>query len=250
MSSVMWLNSWLVLADDFWLKEGWADTKEGFLPHGRSLVDKAAKLLVDKRTAIDCGAHYGFVSFWLQKHFQNIHSFEIVPLVADCLRRNMNLYNCSKVNVYKCGLGDKEEIVDLMKVWCPEATSLSAFIKPQGPIQDYWRPHITAIKTTTKTIDSFNFKDVDLIKIDVEGYEQKVVRGALNTIDNYGPLIVFEERREAVENHKFSNQLYSYTRYGENQTVIDILKPLGYKIVSEDVADHGFKKDIFAMRRE
>ena len=47
-------------------------------------------------------------------------------------------------------------------------------------------------KIQTKTLDSFNFKDVDGIKIDVEGLEFQVIKGAVNTIKKYRPVIQTE----------------------------------------------------------
>ena len=40
------------------------------------------------------------------------------------------------------------------------------------------------------TIDSFNYKDIDLIKIDVEGYEMKVLEGATETLKTVKFLMV------------------------------------------------------------
>jgi FkbM family methyltransferase len=44
----------------------------------------------------------------------------------------------------------------------------------------------------TKTLDSFEFKDVDGIKIDVEGLEFQVIKGGLETIKKYRPVIQTE----------------------------------------------------------
>ena len=43
-----------------------------------------------------------------------------------------------------------------------------------------------------KTLDQFNYNDVDFIKIDVEGWEPKVLRGAKKTIDRCNPVICVE----------------------------------------------------------
>jgi FkbM family methyltransferase len=66
-------------------------------------------------------------------------------------------------------------------------------------------------KIQTKTLDSFNFKDVDGIKIDVEGLEFQVIKGAVNTIKKYRPVIQTEIqigmcRRAGYE----ANELCSY----------------------------------------
>lgn len=43
-----------------------------------------------------------------------------------------------------------------------------------------------------KTLDSYDFKDVDIIKIDVEGYELQVLEGAIDTIKKNRPIVQIE----------------------------------------------------------
>jgi hypothetical protein len=47
-------------------------------------------------------------------------------------------------------------------------------------------------KVEARTVDSFRFSDVSLIKIDVEGHELKVLRGAEKTISTFHPVIIIE----------------------------------------------------------
>jgi hypothetical protein len=43
-----------------------------------------------------------------------------------------------------------------------------------------------------RTIDSFGFPEVSLMKIDVEGHEAEVLVGAANTIGAFHPVIIIE----------------------------------------------------------
>ena len=40
-----------------------------------------------------------------------------------------------------------------------------------------------------RTLDSYNFKDISLIKVDVEGFEQEFIRGSFKTIEKLHPTI-------------------------------------------------------------
>ena len=47
-------------------------------------------------------------------------------------------------------------------------------------------------KVEVRTLDSFGFTDVDLIKIDVEGHEYSVLEGSLLTIQRCKPILLIE----------------------------------------------------------
>lgn len=72
-----------------------------------------------------------------------------------------------------------------------------------------------------KTLDSFNIENVGLIKIDVEGFEEKVIRGGLMTIisNNYPP-ILFE-----CWDVNFCNMTQE-----KHDSLFNLLKTLGYEI--------------------
>lgn len=77
---------------------------------------------------------------------------------------------------------------------------------------------------TAKTLDSFNIQNVGFIKIDVEGFEEKVIRGGLMTIisNNYPP-ILFE--------------CWPVGYWGMTQekhdNLFNLLKTLGYEIFEQ-----------------
>jgi FkbM family methyltransferase len=76
-----------------------------------------------------------------------------------------------------------------------------------------------------KTLDSYNFKDVDIIKIDVEGYEVPLLEGAKETILNNRPVIQIEA------NH-------TGDRYGRPKIEISkILSSFGMKRIAKEWPD-------------
>jgi hypothetical protein len=78
-------------------------------------------------------------------------------------------------------------------------------------------PHVVPVLE----LDMFEFENVDYIKIDVEGFERKVLRGAAKTIERYSPLIVLEQNHVVLEGDK----QYSAKEY---------LESIDYKEVAVD----------------
>ena len=68
-----------------------------------------------------------------------------------------------------------------------------------------------------KTIDSFNFNNVKLIKLDVEGYEFKALNGMINTLIKYCPKLI-------IETH--TSELFKLCS--------DFLNKLNYKLIWEN----------------
>ena len=58
-------------------------------------------------------------------------------------------------------------------------------------VQPEWE-NFPKIEVETRTLDSYEFDQVDFIKIDVEWFELKVLQGAENTIRKHKPVIYVE----------------------------------------------------------
>ena len=83
------------------------------------------------------------------------------------------------------------------------------------------RESIRPSKKPCHKVDEFNFTDIDYIKIDVEGFEKKVLIGAKETILKYKPLIVIEQNHVTIENE---------VRYAAKALLIE----MGYRQVAID----------------
>jgi FkbM family methyltransferase len=131
-----------------------------------------------RRTAIDVGAHIGLWSFNLAHWFNSVESFEPVALHRECF--GVNLFDAINVKLHPYALGDRE---DMISIHTADTSSGDSWVKGKGEIP-------------MKTLDSFGFEDVDFIKIDCEGYEEFVLRGAEALIEAWKPVIVVEQKRD------------------------------------------------------
>ena len=161
------------------------------------------KYLNQSRRAIDVGCKVGNFSHELLKDFEKVESFDM----RNKLR--WRLLDKERVNFYQVALG-----------------------KENGQI-DYWGASTGVVmtdkeKTTVdlRTLDSFNFTDVDYIKIDVEGDELAVLQGASDTLSRCRPLIVVEQNKVVEETNK-----------GLEFQALEWLANNNYKIVDYDGMD-------------
>jgi FkbM family methyltransferase len=129
--------------------------------------------------AIQAGGAIGMYPRLLAQKFKLVYTFEPHPVSFHCLN-----INCSRVDhilKYQAVLGNKNDIVPIA---CDPVN--------YGQTQvDEFGPHLPFIPMFT--IDSFKFKyPVDLIALDVEGYEYQALLGAKKTIKKFHPTIIAE----------------------------------------------------------
>lgn len=118
------------------------------------------------KTVLDIGAWCGTWTISLAPISKKVIAFEPDKTHFKCLEKNT--FNLSNVELYQYGVGDKDQTVTLST---DDFTQSKHIIEEEG-------------KVNVKTLDSFNFENIDLLKIDVEGYEMKVLQGASTSLQN------------------------------------------------------------------
>jgi FkbM family methyltransferase len=124
---------------------------------------------------IDCGANIGAYSFAFLNKGAFVLSFEPNKEAFDCLKYNLKDYPNSHIFNYAVGAFSGK--VNVIK--SPNAGASICERSKDGDIE-------------LRAIDSFNLERVDFIKIDVEGFELDVLRGAVKTIQKFKPKLYIE----------------------------------------------------------
>jgi len=124
---------------------------------------------------VDIGANVGAYSLRAIKSGMRAISFEPNPENVRLLKRNAELNDLS-VDVRECALGAAESTVNLS----------------QNGATSRVNDEIKGVMVPVKTLDSFQIPEVDLIKVDVEGYELEVLRGARQTLARTRPPLMIE----------------------------------------------------------
>lgn len=131
----------------------------------------------NRKRAIDIGANVGIMSVRMARDFKTVESFE--PLFYDYLKNNTSKF--TNVNIHPYALGEIEKTAAFQRFY---GNSGKSRINEEGEYS-----------VEVKTLDSYNFKDVGFIKIDVEGYEWEVLQGGLETVKNCDVFMIEVHKR-------------------------------------------------------
>lgn len=142
---------------------------------------EALKQFKGRRRVIDVGANLGLWSRVMLLDFKYVESFEPVKKYIECLQ-----LNAPKANVYEVALGNERKFVDMA---CSGDSCGDT-----SPYSGQSNEHIVDSSVEVVLLDDYNFTEVDLIKIDCEGYELFVLQGAEQTIINNKPVIIVEQK--------------------------------------------------------
>lgn len=122
-------------------------------------------------TVLDIGAWCGTWSAELAPYCKKIYAIEPDRTHFECLLKNLSSFD--NIELLDYAVGDTETTVSLTDDDFTQAKRIYSI----GNI-------------LMKTVDSFRFENVDLIKIDVEGFEMNVLRGAKHTLKNCNFLMI------------------------------------------------------------
>jgi len=144
---------------------------------------------------LDVGANTGLYSFIAAAaHADNkVDAFEPYPPVIDLLEKNINLNRqFENISVHKLALGAESG-----------STELYIPLQDHGVVESscslnktFKDDHSNVIPVTVTTIDQHlaesSSQRISLVKIDVEGTEADVLRGASNLLEKHRPLLFME----------------------------------------------------------
>jgi FkbM family methyltransferase len=214
------------------------------------------------RRIVDVGANVGNNTIAYGEWAQNVESFEPTPTTLTMLKANIEIAKQSNLHgIYWVGTDEEGAVSrdpNAQVGWFtwkgnPQPMNIVANINVHEValtnrntgtigIQDHPEHggHNFAVYNTTqvkksqhivdvpaRTIDSYNFEDVDAIKIDVEGSELFVIEGAKDTIDRCRPSVQVEIVPKQCAQYGYNPQdLYDFFDKRDYVCVCAVRKPL------------------------
>jgi len=149
---------------------GYPDAEMRFLP----------RLCNSRKTSLDIGAAQGIYVIHLLAYSHDVIAFE--PRI-DAVAELEQMFTGAPVKVYPIALSDTTE--ERTMVVCPSDWGRSTLEK---------RNHVAGVPETVsvRPLDDFELSDVGFIKIDVEGHEEAVLSGSIETLQRNRPNILIE----------------------------------------------------------
>ena len=139
-------------------------------------------LVAPGKVAVDVGAHRGLWSYVMSHRASAVHAFEPNPSVYAYLSR----IRVRAVHAHQVALSD---VGGNASLYLPDEwrSGRATIAHEQGE---------SIATVETRTLDSYDLRDVGFLKVDVEGHEEAVLRGARHTLAAWHPtlLVEIEER--------------------------------------------------------
>ena len=159
--------------------------------HEKPVTDLLLETLSASKCFVDVGAHLGWYTCLAGKHMPDgiVYGFEMDDLNYSLLQNNVKINGCHNIKTYHIAVTDTSGRASYIR----NSKIPSPTFKLSPTVQDKKSGEVISIEAITLD-DFFKDKEVlpDVVKIDVEGAETKVLRG-MKTIMNNGMAKLFVE---------------------------------------------------------
>ena len=190
----------------------WMERELRFRPNHFEPELQLVPFLCDKRKmSIDIGANMGAYSYVMSKYSKQVLAFEPNKDLWSDLHRLLG----GRFHIEGAALSNR---VGTSTLRIDHTNTGVATIEEKNNLSCVKDKSIVVEKIVqVATLDSFGFSDVAMIKIDVEGHEEAVVAGALETIRRCRPSLIIESE----DRHN----------PGAPRRLADSLSPLDYRVL-------------------
>jgi FkbM family methyltransferase len=161
-----------------------------YSPLELEFLKTAATWLKTKRRSVhflDIGSNVGQHAIFMSKFADTVDAFEPNPDCADQIEANVYRNELKHVRVHRFAIGDQDTT----------GTLGSGLDGNNGSRSLVWsiddsRNQEVFVRNGDRVVSNLQLDRVDLIKIDVEGYERHVLSGLSETIKKFRPIILME----------------------------------------------------------
>jgi len=193
---------------------------QDILVFGKAARDETLKFVTQFRTAVDIGAHVGISVHQWAPLFDQVHAFEPMIDHFECLE--LNTAKFGNVTRHNCAMSNQSAMLKGAYRTMKNSGSFQLVDKEFVAV-NHKKARIYNIPS--KRLDEFELDNVDLIKIDVEGWEFEVLKGAEQTVRRCKPVLMVEfTNGGGMKNKSMHN--YCVDEY------MEFIESLDYKLVS------------------
>lgn len=147
-------------------------------------IEMALAECEDRRgLAVDVGAHVGLWTRVLAYHFKSVVAFEPVPLLVNCWKANCGKILNAELRHVALSDGGSDHI------------GMEPALENSGNCRVYRAESTSTLSVAASSLDrQAGLDGLDFLKIDVEGWEEFVVRGGEQLIRSRKPVVVVEQK--------------------------------------------------------
>lgn len=189
------------------------------------LADIFRRIIRPGDNVVDIGANIGFFTLLASRLCGaqgRVVSIEASPEIFEVLKHNVQINECANVSLHSCAVG-------------AENGAIQFYLAPKenlgmGSLRPMHEDGVRKMVVPLRRLDDLEMlpQPIKLIKIDVEGAEPLVLKGACQLLERDRPFIALELTDE------FSRQLGTSA-----QEAVELLKRYGYSLYQ---TDNGFKE--------
>ncbi len=149
------------------------------------MVSSLAKQGLNPKTVIDIGANVGQFAIAAANLFENVQVYAFEPVPETNQQLNQNIAKYSNITTYGFALGNEAVEVEFNVNIHSQSSSIlpraSAHIEA-FPSEIEMRKIMVKVKTLDQALADVELSAPTLLKIDAQGYEEKIIRGATQTL--------------------------------------------------------------------
>jgi FkbM family methyltransferase len=209
---------------DVWLPRESAFSSVAWIMEG--VVDDGSEMVLRMlhpvgRSFFDIGAHFGFYGVWMSDVADRVYAFEPDSRLHAALARNLR--SAPGARLVPCAVSCESGHLEFIQAMSAPHSKIGG---PKDALMPGKRIDVAAVR-----LDSFWVEEdrphIGSMKVDTEGHEASVFRGARDSLAACRPLILVETDRAALEGYW------------------DIFEPLGYRtgFLSEKVLGRPMRCD-------